>query len=225
MTITDADGREWVLVPKDGDWNMTKAALALITSSNINTGDLKIGTLAAAFENAIAAAPQFVPPAVTDSVSLRVTLAAHAIKTEPEGRTWITAVQQVLGPQLGLSLPITSGIQLHPATAQLVHNFARALAEKLSRAEQKYGYSDNWTKNNWMDECRHKLVEHVGKGDPLDVAAYAAFLWSHGARTSMDVLLDYLEALVTREELARAVEAALKEGLGTEDREMAATEG
>ena len=103
MTITDADGREWVLVPKDGDWNMTKAALALITSSNINTGDLKIGTLAAAFENAIAAAPQFVPPTVTDSVSLRVTLAAHAIKTEPDGRTWIAAVQQVLGPTLGLA--------------------------------------------------------------------------------------------------------------------------
>lgn len=33
------------------------------------------------------------------------------------------------------------------------------------------------------------------------------------------------EMYVTREELARAVEAALKEGLGTEDREMAATEG
>lgn len=108
--------------------------------------------------------------------------------------------------QLGLSLPITSGIRLHPATAQLVHNFARALAEKLSRAEQKYGYSDNWAKNNWLEECQHKLVEHVGKGDPLDVAAYAAFLWSHGARTSIDVLLDYLETLVTREELARAVE-------------------
>lgn len=69
-TLEDADGREWVLVPKDGDWNMTKAALALIASSNINTGDLTIGTLAAAFENAIAAAPQFVPPAAAQGVEM-----------------------------------------------------------------------------------------------------------------------------------------------------------
>jgi DNA repair exonuclease SbcCD ATPase subunit len=31
-----------------------------------------------------------------------------------------------------------------------------------------------------MDECRVKLREHVEKGDPLDVAAYCAFLWYHG---------------------------------------------
>lgn len=33
---------------------------------------------------------------------------------------------------------------LHPATADLVLRFATALAEKLHKAEQKYGYSDGW---------------------------------------------------------------------------------
>lgn len=38
---------------------MTKAALALIKSTGVNHGDLTVGGLAAAIENAIAAAPEF----------------------------------------------------------------------------------------------------------------------------------------------------------------------
>lgn len=73
---------------------------------------------------------------------------------------------------------------LHPKTADLVNRFARALAEKLSAAEKKYGYSDGWSSPDWMDECRAHLVEHVAKGDPRDVAAYCAFLWHHGSHTN-----------------------------------------
>lgn len=72
---------------------------------------------------------------------------------------------------------------LHPHTVNLVARFATALAEKLAAAERKYGYSDNWAKPDWMDDCRKKLVEHVTKGDPRDVAAYCAFLWHHGEAT------------------------------------------
>jgi hypothetical protein len=76
---------------------------------------------------------------------------------------------------------------LHPATADLVRRFSVALAEKLAAAEVKYGYSDGWLSPDWMDECRAKLLEHVGKGDPRDVAAYCAFLWHHGESTAASV--------------------------------------
>ena len=74
--------------------------------------------------------------------------------------------------------------ELHPSTVNLVVRFARALAAKLAAAEKKYGYSDGWRDPAWMDECRVKLLEHVAKGDPLDVAAYCAFLWFHGKSTA-----------------------------------------
>lgn len=72
---------------------------------------------------------------------------------------------------------------LHPETAKLVHNFAAALADKLAAAERKYGYSNNWQRADWIDECRDELLCHLHKGDPRDVAAYCAFLWHHGAAT------------------------------------------
>lgn len=74
--------------------------------------------------------------------------------------------------------------ELHPATADLVMRFADAMREKLAAAEVKYGYSDGWASDDWMDECRAKLMEHIAKGDPMDVAAYCAFLWHHGESTT-----------------------------------------
>lgn len=79
---------------------------------------------------------------------------------------------------------LTNRAELHPLTANLVVRFARALAAKLAAAEKKYGYTDGWRDQNWMDECRAKLVEHIAKGDPRDVAAYCAFLWHHGESTA-----------------------------------------
>jgi hypothetical protein len=72
---------------------------------------------------------------------------------------------------------------LHPNTADLVLNMSEALAEKLLRAQQKYGYSNEWADPSWMDKCREDLRAHLEKGDPLDVIAYAAFLWYHDAST------------------------------------------
>jgi hypothetical protein len=76
--------------------------------------------------------------------------------------------------------------ELHPRTADLVNRFAAALKEKLATAQEKYGYSDGWADPCWVDECRAKLIEHVHKGDPRDVAAYCAFLWHHGARCGLE---------------------------------------
>lgn len=72
---------------------------------------------------------------------------------------------------------------LHPATAKLVDTFAEALKAKLLKAQKKYGYSDNWKRTDWEEECQKMLLEHVAKGDPLDVAAYTAFMWHHGYPT------------------------------------------
>lgn len=69
---------------------------------------------------------------------------------------------------------------LHPDTADLVIRFATALAEKLHRAEQKYGHANGWKADGWYDECLQQLWEHIEKGDPRDVAAYCAFMWHHG---------------------------------------------
>lgn len=84
-----------------------------------------------------------------------------------------------------MEIPIKIPDGLHPDTKSLVIRFAAALAEKLHAAEKKYGYSDGWTRDDWMDECREKLINHVKKGDPRDVAAYCAFLWHHGERTGL----------------------------------------
>lgn len=79
----------------------------------------------------------------------------------------------------------TSPAGLHPSTVDLVARFATALAEKLRKAEEKYGYDDGWMGSAWMEECQARLLEHVAKGDPRDVAAYCAFMWHHGWRTKL----------------------------------------
>ena len=95
---------------------------------------------------------------------------------------------------------------LHPRTADLVDRFAEALASKLALAEQKHGYSDGWATEDWMPQCRQGLLAHISKGDPLDVGAYAAFLWHHGAtaapwpaeRTSQEERIEALFARIQR---------------------------
>ncbi|WP_232487453.1 hypothetical protein [Pectobacterium parmentieri] len=72
---------------------------------------------------------------------------------------------------------------LHPSTAKLIVDFTTALAEKLHKAELKYGYNDDWAYANWEIECHTSFHEHIAKGDPRDVAAYCAFMWYHGWKT------------------------------------------
>lgn len=84
----------------------------------------------------------------------------------------------------GNSTTVAMPAGLHPDTQDLVTRFATALAVKLHAAELKHGYSDGWKEPHWMDECRQKLIEHLAKGDPRDVAAYCAFLWHHCQSTS-----------------------------------------
>lgn len=75
-------------------------------------------------------------------------------------------------------------VALHPDTARLVDDFAAALTAKLTHAEEKYGYANDWLTQDWELECRQHLLDHIRKGDPLDVAAYCAFMWRKGWSTA-----------------------------------------
>lgn len=61
---------EKLVNPESLDFDMTKAALALLQSKNC--GDLTVGDLAAAISNAIAAAPQFVAGEVTSTAQILI---------------------------------------------------------------------------------------------------------------------------------------------------------
>lgn len=105
--------------------------------------------------------------------------ATHALRTS-HGQA-----PAVAAPAVAPSVTLASGLSLHPRTADLVQRFTTALAEKLARAEKKYGYRDGWASPDCVDGCQAALREHLRKGDPRDVAAYCAFLWHHGAVTTM----------------------------------------
>lgn len=71
----------------------------------------------------------------------------------------------------------------------LVQRFSAALLDKLRASEQKYGWQNAWLRDDWMDECQHELCRHIEKGDPLDVAAFCAFLWFHQEPTASSIAL------------------------------------
>ncbi|VWC93200.1 hypothetical protein BCO18430_03390 [Burkholderia contaminans] len=105
-----------------------------------------------------------------------------------EGASFLDPSGSAESTAVGIPVPSGGDVDplpqdLHPRTADLVRRFHVALAAKLAHAERKYGYADSWAAPGWMDECRDQLQRHVVKGDPLDVAAYSAFLWHHGEAT------------------------------------------
>lgn len=66
--------------------------------------------------------------------------------------------------------------KLHPDSKALVKEIAYRLGVKLYKAEQKYGYSNNWLVDDWEHICQQELRKHIEKGDPLDVIAYCSFM-------------------------------------------------
>ena len=97
---------------------------------------------------------------------------------------------------------MSSLIPAHQDTGRMVRAFSAALADKLARAELKYGYTNGWLTNDWEPECRAQLAAHVVKGDPLDVAAYAAFCWARGWSTANGELVGGREEAVVAHDSA-----------------------
>lgn len=72
----------------------------------------------------------------------------------------------------------SSGLAVDPIT-DLVQRFSEALETKLRASEEKYAFNHRWQRDGWREELIEDLLFHISKGDPLDVASYAAFAWDH----------------------------------------------
>jgi hypothetical protein len=93
-----------------------------------------------------------------------------------------TTVEQLSrAKQLVISVPPA----LHIETKRLIQAFAEELARKARDAELKHNFSDDWLRDHWERECRRQMLHHLAKGDPRDVAIYAAFMWARGWSTSV----------------------------------------
>ncbi len=92
----------------------------------------------------------------------------------------------------------------------LVSRFSAALLAKLKAAEAKYGYNNAWMRDGWDATCQEHMIEHLAKGDPLDVAAYCAFMWHHGWATAPATPPQPAVSGEVREAIARIIDPAAK---------------
>lgn len=67
---------------------------------------------------------------------------------------------------------------VHPDSLLLCSEIAKKMANKMLNNQRKYGWTNEWKESGlgWMDQCRIELLQHLQKGDPLDVLIYCAFL-------------------------------------------------
>jgi NTP pyrophosphatase (non-canonical NTP hydrolase) len=109
---------------------------------------------------------------------------------QPEPGETVPTIEEMLSPVKIVfdgeeTFKVPKDLQpLHPDSRQLLRDFFAALADKLVRNQSKYGYTNEWKTRDWEHECRQELTEHIGKGDPKDVAIYAAFMWHHSWPTA-----------------------------------------
>ncbi|MEH3580950.1 hypothetical protein POW01_18105 [Enterobacter cloacae] len=97
----------------------------------------------------------------------------------------IKHVKKVVSETNAPTAPVVPA-ELHPDTQELVTDFCTALAEKLYKAQLKYGYDADWKQDGWPTQCQAHFHQHIAKGDPRDVAAYCAFMWYHGWKTESE---------------------------------------
>ena len=100
-------------------------------------------------------------------------------------RSWMEPYPELLADEGKLAqAALGEADDLHPDTSVALAAFMAALRAKLRKAELKYGYTNGWKTEDWEAQCRAHLLEHLHKGDPLDVAAYAMFCHQRGWSTS-----------------------------------------
>lgn len=75
-------------------------------------------------------------------------------------------------------LPQTGEAEPEKPLPAMLRRFMAALLNKAQAAGEKYGYRDNWLHDDWEEDLRRDIRAHVEKGDPVDVALYAAFAWA-----------------------------------------------
>lgn len=136
-----------------------------------------------------------------NSAALEWAYAASQIAGVPVTRDDVSAIIGCYVSGVSGEEPAASG-SLHPDTAKMLWRFIAALWGKLLGAQQKRNLSNDWKTDDWEAECRADLRAHVKKGDPLDVAAYAAFCWARGWSTHVADEIPF--------EVAAALPGALK---------------
>ncbi|MGE9312868.1 hypothetical protein ACLOAU_14565 [Niabella sp. CJ426] len=76
--------------------------------------------------------------------------------------------------------------QLHPDSSNLLKHCFEELRLKMIKNQEKYGYGNEWLTEEWEQECRDNMMEHIQKGDPRDVAIYALFMMYRGWSTKSE---------------------------------------
>jgi hypothetical protein len=63
------------------------------------------------------------------------------------------------------------------ALEKLVDEFAKEMKRKLYQG--MFDGKSGWDNPDWAEpDIKEQLIAHVGKGDPIDVANFAAFWWN-----------------------------------------------
>lgn len=83
-----------------------------------------------------------------------------------------------------IAIPFQTPEALDDDTISLIQDMASAVATKLYVAQKKYGYTNNWSIDDWEVDARKMFHEHVAKGDPLDIIAIASFIWKRGYKVN-----------------------------------------
>lgn len=128
----------------------------------------------------------------TLEISVRVVHGKPTMFIEAESdhsQSLILAVGNILREEIS-----NDGTQfnLHPETRELVIQFSADLSQKLLKSQLKYGLDRGWRHppsraepgdgRFFMSEeqCNAALLNHLKKGDIIDVAAYLAFMNANG---------------------------------------------
>jgi hypothetical protein len=121
--------------------------------------------------------PDDTEAALQDALAALVTAVGEAVAAGTPDTAQIARLREIHA--LVIDRQAAHAAVPHARTNALIDRFARAVKRKLARAEAKHGWRNAWARDDWEGECRSHLARHLLKGDPLDVAAYAAFCWHH----------------------------------------------